>query len=199
MESQPQNPEFRNNTENFHPCFYLLLSGCLTLKKKMKSIFSFSWIKVSIVILLFFKKNRLSKFVKQLWKIYRKVIYQYDLSMIFPWFSRFQLCANNCLTIWSTRKITFSMINELQHQKRSLQAYEPHHEKMCMFFLFLLHVNNKRRDRHIFVCVKLCCQHIFNFAKKKSMFRLIIRILNELFAYYCCLPITFVNNLDPGV
>ena len=20
MESQPQNPEFRNNTENFHPC-----------------------------------------------------------------------------------------------------------------------------------------------------------------------------------
>ena len=22
MESQPQNPEFRNNPENFHPCFY---------------------------------------------------------------------------------------------------------------------------------------------------------------------------------
>ena len=21
MESQPQNPEFRNNPENFHPCF----------------------------------------------------------------------------------------------------------------------------------------------------------------------------------
>ena len=24
MESQPQNPEFRNNPENFHPCFYTL-------------------------------------------------------------------------------------------------------------------------------------------------------------------------------
>ena len=22
MESQPQNPEFRNNPENFHPCSY---------------------------------------------------------------------------------------------------------------------------------------------------------------------------------
>ena len=22
MESQPQNPEFRNNPENFHPCMY---------------------------------------------------------------------------------------------------------------------------------------------------------------------------------
>ena len=22
MESQPQNPEFRNNPKNFHPCFY---------------------------------------------------------------------------------------------------------------------------------------------------------------------------------
>ena len=24
MESRPQNPEFRNNPENFHPCTYLL-------------------------------------------------------------------------------------------------------------------------------------------------------------------------------
>ena len=24
MESQPQNPEFRNNPENFHPCLSLL-------------------------------------------------------------------------------------------------------------------------------------------------------------------------------
>ena len=24
MESQPQNPEFRNNPENFHPCIYKL-------------------------------------------------------------------------------------------------------------------------------------------------------------------------------
>ena len=23
MESQPQNPEFRNNPENFHPCKYI--------------------------------------------------------------------------------------------------------------------------------------------------------------------------------
>ena len=25
MESQPQNPEFRNNPENFHPCFTITL------------------------------------------------------------------------------------------------------------------------------------------------------------------------------
>ena len=24
MESQPQNPEFRNNPENLHPCIYIL-------------------------------------------------------------------------------------------------------------------------------------------------------------------------------
>ena len=24
MESQPQNPEFRNNPENFHPCMYFV-------------------------------------------------------------------------------------------------------------------------------------------------------------------------------
>ena len=28
MESQPQNPEFRNNAENFHPC-QLVLSLCI--------------------------------------------------------------------------------------------------------------------------------------------------------------------------
>ena len=27
MESQPQNPEFRNNPENFHPWSYQLLTG----------------------------------------------------------------------------------------------------------------------------------------------------------------------------
>ena len=32
MESQPQNPEFRNNLENFHPCVYKLES--------MQSVFS---------------------------------------------------------------------------------------------------------------------------------------------------------------
>ena len=26
MESQPQNPEFRNNPENFHPCIYEIFS-----------------------------------------------------------------------------------------------------------------------------------------------------------------------------
>ena len=25
MESQPQNPEFRNNPENFHPCYMYLI------------------------------------------------------------------------------------------------------------------------------------------------------------------------------
>ena len=34
MESQPQNPEFRNNPENFHPCRYMYdigLAGNLNL------------------------------------------------------------------------------------------------------------------------------------------------------------------------
>ena len=39
MESQPQNPEFRNNPENFHPCI------ALTVYTKM----TFSWDKVQNV------------------------------------------------------------------------------------------------------------------------------------------------------
>ena len=27
MESQPQNPEFRNNPENFHPCDFVMFSN----------------------------------------------------------------------------------------------------------------------------------------------------------------------------
>ena len=27
MESQPQNPDFKNNPENFHPCMYVQLSS----------------------------------------------------------------------------------------------------------------------------------------------------------------------------
>ena len=30
MESQPQNPEFRNNPENFHPCIIFLKSELIT-------------------------------------------------------------------------------------------------------------------------------------------------------------------------
>ena len=29
MESHPQNPEFRNNFENFHPCNYKLFNPCV--------------------------------------------------------------------------------------------------------------------------------------------------------------------------
>ena len=41
MESQPQNPEFRNNHENFHPClclavFYLRYFAVEEIKKIMK-------------------------------------------------------------------------------------------------------------------------------------------------------------------
>ena len=28
MESQPQNPEFRNNPENFHPCSHVVVPKC---------------------------------------------------------------------------------------------------------------------------------------------------------------------------
>ena len=27
MESQPQNPEFKNNSENFHPCYIGIYKG----------------------------------------------------------------------------------------------------------------------------------------------------------------------------
>ena len=29
MESQPQNPEFRNNPENFHPCYSLFVVAAI--------------------------------------------------------------------------------------------------------------------------------------------------------------------------
>ena len=32
MESQPQNPEFRKNPENFHPCSYSLVSHLLCIR-----------------------------------------------------------------------------------------------------------------------------------------------------------------------
>ena len=33
MESQPQNPEFRINPENFHQCIYLLITEILRMNK----------------------------------------------------------------------------------------------------------------------------------------------------------------------
>ena len=44
MESQPQNPEFRNNPENFHPCITVqnvrpdLDPNCLALKVFLKDL-----------------------------------------------------------------------------------------------------------------------------------------------------------------
>ena len=41
MESQPQNPEFRNNPENFYPCFQcssVLLVFTLTFNAKASSM-----------------------------------------------------------------------------------------------------------------------------------------------------------------
>ena len=32
MESQPQNPEFRNNPESFHPCFIRLCLGSMGME-----------------------------------------------------------------------------------------------------------------------------------------------------------------------
>ena len=37
MESQPQNPEFRNNPENFHP-WVKILFNILSLFRKQKSV-----------------------------------------------------------------------------------------------------------------------------------------------------------------
>ena len=31
MESQPQNPEFRNNPESFHPCYYVCCINSLQI------------------------------------------------------------------------------------------------------------------------------------------------------------------------
>ena len=50
MESQPQNPEFRNNPENFHPCIVLFLS--LYLLSDFPCFFVFCW---------FFLKSTFSK------------------------------------------------------------------------------------------------------------------------------------------
>ena len=36
MESQPQNPEFRNNPENFHPCIALLYNRILYMTSTMQ-------------------------------------------------------------------------------------------------------------------------------------------------------------------
>ena len=39
MESQPQNPEFRINPENFHPWMSdLMLNACASLNRKTESI-----------------------------------------------------------------------------------------------------------------------------------------------------------------
>ena len=38
MESQPQNPEFKNNPENFHPCITFLVLHKHTISKLIGSI-----------------------------------------------------------------------------------------------------------------------------------------------------------------
>ena len=37
MESQPQNPEFRNNPENFHPCMCEVCSGSVGRELDLRS------------------------------------------------------------------------------------------------------------------------------------------------------------------
>ena len=45
MESQPQNPEFRNNPENFHPCikFYSPIQHWLA-HAGLSQLFHLSWV-----------------------------------------------------------------------------------------------------------------------------------------------------------
>ena len=38
MESQPQNPEFRNNPENFHPCILTIIRRINTTSESSKAI-----------------------------------------------------------------------------------------------------------------------------------------------------------------
>ena len=40
MESQPQNPEFRNNPENFHPCIYHNLQ-CAYITRVMVNVLKY--------------------------------------------------------------------------------------------------------------------------------------------------------------
>ena len=55
MESQPQNPELRNNPENFHPCFnsHISFTLCITEFSKKKCL---SWQADSCIlsVLMFF-------------------------------------------------------------------------------------------------------------------------------------------------
>ena len=44
MESQPQNPEFRINTENFHPCHLFVCIEALRPSQQFFSHFLYSWV-----------------------------------------------------------------------------------------------------------------------------------------------------------
>ena len=48
MESQPQNPEFKNNPENFHPCMYRI-SGLNLVKSVYQNCFSYFSTKTYVV------------------------------------------------------------------------------------------------------------------------------------------------------
>ena len=49
MESQPQNPEFRNNSENFHPCRYTGWSVPLLLANPRRQAFLCQSLKAEMV------------------------------------------------------------------------------------------------------------------------------------------------------
>ena len=60
MESQPQNPEFRNNPENFHPCI-----GIMSLSMSLSVVLAASH--------FWFLINNIRRDVSISFKIYRRV------------------------------------------------------------------------------------------------------------------------------
>ena len=53
MENQPQNPEFRNNLENFHSCDNLLCKTTFVLKKALANEYHVS-IRLNVFFVVFF-------------------------------------------------------------------------------------------------------------------------------------------------
>ena len=73
MESQPQNPEFRNNPENFHPCLNWLF------RHWHKKLYREN---LTINMISFIQSNLMTEVVFYCFEMIPKVIYQLNLKSI---------------------------------------------------------------------------------------------------------------------